>query len=750
MRKKRKFSLAKLIVIVFIIFMIIYVFFPKNNNQEVEDNTNPYLENHVVEHVENTSSSSVNTIVSKEAREKYTKILGDQKDEVNVMVYIIGTDLESGYGAATMDLNEMLHAEIQDNINIIIQTGGCKKWQNNVISNRSIERYTINSEGLLRLETNIENAPMTDEETLTSFIKYAHENYPTANRNILILWDHGGGSAAGYGYDENYPNAGSMAPDAIGRALKEANVKFDIIGFDACLMANLETAIAIEPYADYLLASEETEPGEGWYYTNWIKAIDDNTSMSSVELGKLIIDDYIEHSTENDSNSSNNYMSSVLFDNLVQDRKTEATLSIIDLGELVSNISKPLVTFSKATTEKLNSDAYQEIGKARSNTKEFSKDSYLDQVDLVDLVMKFDVEGSKELANGIKNSIKYNKTANISDSYGLSAYFPYSALSKVNDMVEIYDNINMDTEYSSVIKSFASIAASGQIVTNNSGSSSTSIFDILLGNDYYNEPNYSNDYIYDIFNEAYGHNNNYYGYDDVFGYGYDDWFDYDYLDPMSNFFGRSQNNFDTSKLKLTKKDKQKVVELTDEQWSLIDTITLNMFIDDGEGYIDLGKDNAFEFNKYGDLIAESDGTWLSINDHVVSYILVSDTVYDSTRYKTVGKISAYLNNERVDLIINFTDIDPYGIVLGAKKVSTNGTEIKGLIKIQDGDEIKFIANYYSYDGKFIDEYQIGDTLIVDGELELNNIYLDNNYIYTYCFKDYYGNNMYTPKQEVNK
>ena len=64
----------------------------------------------------------------------------------------------------------MLHANINDNINIIIQTGGCKNWNNTVISNRNIERYTINSQGLLRLDTNIKNASMTEEETIWSYI----------------------------------------------------------------------------------------------------------------------------------------------------------------------------------------------------------------------------------------------------------------------------------------------------------------------------------------------------------------------------------------------------------------------------------------------------------------------------------------------------------------------------------------------------------------------------------------------------
>ena len=112
---------------------------------------------------------------------------------------------------------------------------------------------------------------MTDPNTLASFIQFCAKEAP-ADRYILIFWDHGGGSVTGYGYDERYPND-TMDIGEIGKALKNGGVKFDLVGFDACLMGTLETAIAVEPYADYMLASEESEPGTGWYYTRWLQML---------------------------------------------------------------------------------------------------------------------------------------------------------------------------------------------------------------------------------------------------------------------------------------------------------------------------------------------------------------------------------------------------------------------------------------------------------------------------------------------
>ena len=48
-------------------------------------------------------------------------------------------------------------------------------------------------------------------------------------------------------------------------------------------------------------------------------------------------------------------------------------------------------------------------------------------------------------------------------------------------------------------------------------------------------------------------------------------------------------------------------------------------------------------------------------------------------------------------------------------------QAKGLIPINDGDEIKFVCNYYGYDGKFIDEYQINDVYKVNGQMKVYNI-----------------------------
>ena len=209
---------------------------------------------------ENTSytignnTGKLDTTVASGSREKYTKIRGNGKDITTIMVYMCGTDLESRSGMATSDLQEMLKASFDDHINLIVYTGGCKSWRNNLVSSSTNQIYQIKGGKITCLEKNLGSAAMTKPDTLTGFIKYCAKNFP-ADRNDLILWDHGGGSVSGYGYDEKYANAGAMSLAGIKTALDGAKIKFDFIGFDACLMATLENANMLSSYADYLIAS---------------------------------------------------------------------------------------------------------------------------------------------------------------------------------------------------------------------------------------------------------------------------------------------------------------------------------------------------------------------------------------------------------------------------------------------------------------------------------------------------------------
>ena len=151
----------------------------------------------------NTNTGSVDNDVAAGSRAKRTVIKGKGKDTVTVMVYMCGTDLESRSAMGTKDIIEMTKAKLSDNVNVIIYTGGCTRWNNQVMSNSVNQIYKVEDGQLNRLVSDAGNVSMTSPATLTSFIQWCSKNYP-ANRNELILWDHGGGSVSGYGYDQKF------------------------------------------------------------------------------------------------------------------------------------------------------------------------------------------------------------------------------------------------------------------------------------------------------------------------------------------------------------------------------------------------------------------------------------------------------------------------------------------------------------------------------------------------------------------
>ena len=802
-----------------------------------------------------TNYTQVNGEVAKGARNKYTKLRGKGKDSVTMMVYMLGTDLESQSGMATADLNEMLYAGLDNKkVNVIVQTGGCKRWRNSVISAGKTQRWSISGKGIGLLEEEKTKTSMTDEDELSDFIKYCAKKAP-ADRYILVFWDHGGGSVSGYGYDETHPND-SMNIGEISKGLKNGGVKFDIVGFDCCLMGTLETAIAVEPYADYMIASEETEPGTGWYYTNWLKLLNENSSANSLNLGRQICDDFTAK-------------------NAMYASSTGTTLSVVDLAELGGTVEGKLGAFGSDLTTQLTSNNYQSVATARNGSREFSPSARLDQVDLVDFCTNLNTKESKSLASAIQSAVKYNRVNGISNAYGLSIYFPNSSLKSVNSMIQICEDIGVDSEWTEGIRTYATLEQSGQIVANNGysyGSGSGSLLDILLGsgssgsgsynytsgsgssggggsflgslfqdassgsyssssdtgslleallggtttqqpqssgsglldalfggsgsssqnyNTYSSYGSMSEQDIYNMLMQAYsqgsgsGYTNAYSGNYGGYGNGSSssllDLLTGGYASTSGSYYGVNDyssilgnSGYNTSSgsdllsvaaqmlfgravvgsqtLELTEKDGQSVLELDEDMWDQITDVELNVFVDDGDGYIDLGLDNVIEYNDDGDLIDDWDGTWLTVEDRPVALYPISDEDQDGNGLYITTKFTPVLvNGERMNLVIEFNEETGEDTVLGAQDVTPTGVQGKGYRELEEGDIIQPVCDYFGYDGTFMSAYELGDPFIVpeDGQLTVVNkkVTGGDRMLYTARLTDYYQANYWLPMTE---
>lgn len=698
----------------------------------------------------NSNNGIFNAVISPNARDKFTDILGNNQDEWAIYIYLCGTDLESKSAMATRDLQEMLDATLSDNVKIVLLTGGCTNWQNNVMNSSVNEIYEITSAGLNRISSNAGTTTMVDPDNLEAFIKWASQNYD-ANRKALIFWDHGGGSVQGYGYDEKYPRQGSMTLDEINQALSNTGVKFDFIGFDACLMATAETALMCSEYADYLIASEEVEPGIGWYYTSWLNAISDNSSISTVDMAKTLIDDFTAQCER--------YC-----------RGQETTLSIVDLSELSQTLPEKLSAFAQEVSAMIEDGRYKSIARARSSSHEFAASTRIDQVDLAHFASLLDTDASRALAQTIVDAVKYNRTAkSLNNAYGLSIYFPYASFKNVDQMSSTYRLIGIDDNYTSCIKKFAQMQVSGQA---SSGGSSDPFWSLINGDGS------------GLWTSDYSGSSNTWG--SSTGNGYGSSLTQQAMEELiiqllggrftdfESLGMRGLNSENTRFLSESPIDATAAAQfiyanildpedfiwkkngtgdlaiiLSQDKWDLVSGADMAMFYDDGEGFFDLGIDNIYDFDDEGNLLPVIDHSWVSIDDQPVAYYHMATYDNSDDDYSIIGKVPILLNGDPADLILVFDNENPDGYVAGFRygyQEDVTDVQAKTCEELNEGDVIDFVCDYYAYDGTFLDSYMIGDQYVVNSQddMVISNTDVGSDVLIAYRFTDIYGETYWTP------
>lgn len=250
-------------------------------------------------------------------------VQGAQPVERTVMLYLVGSDLEGYYELATFNLMQCMSSDYNEHLNFIVMTGGSEEWYTDgeylvgadyidpelnqvwsVVGKKEGEAHgsmTVLEAGGL---PGFEDTAMSDPDALTAFINYCYDNY-SADKYDLILWDHGGGPAGNFGYDDKFWKSMTFA-EVVGaiksNKLTGSGNKFEIVNFDACIMGSAEVITALSLYADFLVLSAETEPGCGQEYSSWLNALARNPAMSGFDIGRNIVDgfEYFYNNVEKD------------------------------------------------------------------------------------------------------------------------------------------------------------------------------------------------------------------------------------------------------------------------------------------------------------------------------------------------------------------------------------------------------------------------------------------------------------------
>jgi hypothetical protein len=201
--------------------------------------------------------------------------------------------------AVIRDLTEMQVIGSDSHIQVIVQVDTVQSLGNGQVLRLSIEQ------GRTTTIENLGERNMADPQILTDFIVWAADRYPS-QRRALILWDHGNGyqkpnvgavrepplHAYGILQDDTDGTACCLSNAVVRQAIENAGIHFDLLGFDASQMGQIETAYEFRNAADLLVFSQETGQSNGWDYTEILRELRNHPGMTPEALAGLIVQTY--------------------------------------------------------------------------------------------------------------------------------------------------------------------------------------------------------------------------------------------------------------------------------------------------------------------------------------------------------------------------------------------------------------------------------------------------------------------------
>lgn len=225
-------------------------------------------------------------------------VLPLEQKKWTVLVYLCADNNLSPFG--TSDIEEMISVGSTTDFNIVAL------WDN---SGTEHGYYYIQN-GEATLIQDLGEINMGSDHTAINFIDWAVTNFP-ADHYMLDYWNHGGAvdratgqiKSRGVAWDDTNGHdwlSETEQRNIINFFYNKIGRKIDIVSYDACLMATAEIAYMYNGYADYLVASEELEPGDGWDYA-FLNILKDNPNTSAEALARNVLTYYKNwYSTYND------------------------------------------------------------------------------------------------------------------------------------------------------------------------------------------------------------------------------------------------------------------------------------------------------------------------------------------------------------------------------------------------------------------------------------------------------------------
>jgi len=406
-----------------------------------------------------------------------------------VMVYMAGdNNLDT---AGLTDLKEMKKAGSTADINIIAQ------FDNG--ADHITKRYFLTKGGKLEKDVVPPVLGKTndgDPKVLEDFLTWGVEKYP-AEHYMVVLWNHGNGwndenvyrmaadmnvrvqrrgvevasggtrsvslrrlrvvggkrfrrslfsraiqeaiRVRGIAYDDNAKDFldNIELKKALTTMSRKLNRKIDILGMDACLMSMAEVIYQVRDHVGITVASEQTEPGDGWPYNTLLGLLKAKPAVEAKELAVAVVDKYLASYKAVD----------------------EVTQSACDTSVL-PDLTPAIDELAKTMADRIQDPAtYGAITQARIHAQSYEVEDYVDLYSFAELLQNATTDSALQAAcqsarNAVQNSgfvlRSGYKGTEVEDSHGVSIYFP---LKKISSLYATLD-FAKDTEWANFLKSF--------------------------------------------------------------------------------------------------------------------------------------------------------------------------------------------------------------------------------------------------------------------------------------------------------
>jgi hypothetical protein len=268
---------------------------------------------------------------------------------------------------------------------------------------------------------------MGDWNHLVDFAKWSMEKFP-AQHYVLVVWNHGAGwnkdvsfeAHKGISYDDETKN--HITTPQLRLAMEQIG-RIDIFAMDACLMQMVEVGYEIKDYAEYIVASEETEPGDGYTYNTWLSPLAAGPGMPAAELSKVMADSYVDHYLSVKQGATHSSVKTASFGRLAQllDGWTAEVMAANDLANV-----KNARTKAQAYYYSTNKDLYhfvKLVSDATTNAAVSAKGKELMEFLKTDLILHNRTSGAK-----------------YANSSGLAVYIPASYTPAYDSLMWVKDS----------------------------------------------------------------------------------------------------------------------------------------------------------------------------------------------------------------------------------------------------------------------------------------------------------------------